>query len=220
MLDVSRPRGPFSLFEAKPEAEPEVLEPVLTPAPQVPVTAAAVEPASPPVVATPPAGSGSVLRLTGRPVRPLPLGRVGTWGRVWWDRVTRRKPIRRIPAFIAVLAALLALMVLSYTWLGLSDQLRVRLSYSYVLSSGVCLAIAQPMRQALIANTVPPEAFGNAYAANSLSITGTRIFGPFGGGILIASLGFTANFLVEAALYAAAVLVSRKRARKANTAMV
>lgn len=63
------------------------------------------------------------------------------------------------------------------------------------------------MRQALIANTVPPEAFGNAYASNSLSITGTRIIGPFIGGILIANLGFTANFLFEGALYAAMVLL-------------
>ena len=137
----------------------------------------------------------------------LPVLLVGPWGGVWGDRVDRRKLLMRIQTFMAVLAALFALLVASDNELGISDQLRVGLAYSYVLASGVCLAIAQPMRQALIANTVPPEGFGNAYAANSLSITGTRIFGPFVGGILIASLGFTANFLVEAALYAAAVLV-------------
>jgi MFS family permease len=132
---------------------------------------------------------------------------VGPWGGVWGDRVDRRKLLMKIQTFMAVLAALFALLVVSDNGPALSDQLRVGLAYSYVLASGVCLAIAQPMRQALIANTVPPEGFGNAYAANSLSITGTRIFGPFVGGILIASLGFTANFLVEAALYAATVLV-------------
>ena len=40
--------------------------------------------------------------------------------------------------------------------LELSDHLRVWPTYSYVLVSGVCLSIAQPMRQALIANTVSP----------------------------------------------------------------
>jgi len=125
----------------------------------------------------------------------LPVLLVGPWGGVWGDRVDRRKLLMKIQTFMAVLAALFALLVVSDNGPALSDQLRVGLAYSYVLASGVCLAIAQPMRQALIANTVPPEGFGNAYAANSLSITGTRIFGPFVGGILIASLGFTANFL-------------------------
>ena len=113
----------------------------------------------------------------------------------------------RIQTFMAVMAVLFAVLIVSDRGLGLSDQVRVWLAYSYVLVSGVCLSVAQPMRQALIANTVPPEAFGNAYATNSLSITGTRIIGPFIGGIHIASLGFTAKFLLEAALYATIVLV-------------
>ena len=133
----------------------------------------------------------------------LPVLLVGPWGGVWGDRVDRRKLLMRIQTFMAVMAVLFAVLIVSDRGLGLSDQVRVWLAYSYVLVSGVCLSVAQPMRQALIANTVPPEAFGNAYAANSLSITGTRIIG----GILIASLGFTANFLLEAALYATMVLV-------------
>ena len=137
----------------------------------------------------------------------LPVLLVGPWGGVWGDRVDRRKLLMRIQTFMAVLAVLFAVLVVSNQGLGLSDQFRVWLAYSYVLVSGFCLSIAQPMRQALIANTVPPEAFGNAYASNSLSITGTRIIGPFIGGILIANLGFTANFLFEAALYAAMVLL-------------
>ena len=136
----------------------------------------------------------------------LPVLLVGPWGGVWGDRVDRRKLLMKIQAFMAVLAVLFAVLVVSNRGLELSDHLRVWLAYSYVLVSGVCLSIAQPMRQALIANTVPPEAFGNAYATNSLSITGTRIIGPFIGGILISSLGFTANFLLEAALYASMVL--------------
>ncbi len=136
----------------------------------------------------------------------LPVLLVGPWGGVWGDRVDRRKLLMRIQTFMAVLAVFFAVLVVSNRGLGLSDNLRVWLAYSYVLVSGVCLSIAQPMRQALIANTVPPEAFGNAYATNSLSITGTRIIGPFIGGILISSLGFTANVLLEAALYASMVL--------------
>ena len=81
VLDVIRPSVPFSLFAAKPEPapEPEVLEPVLTPAPQVPVTVAEGEPAAPPLVAAPvatpnAAASGFGLRLTGGLVRLFAFG--------------------------------------------------------------------------------------------------------------------------------------------------
>ena len=137
----------------------------------------------------------------------LPVLLVGPWGGVLGDRVDRRKLLMRIQTFMACLAALFALVVVSDYGIELSNTAKVWTAYGYVIVSGSCLSIAQPMRQALIANTVPPEAFGNAFATNSLTITGTRIFGPFVGGILIANLGFTANFLMEAAFYASMVLV-------------
>ena len=137
----------------------------------------------------------------------LPVLLVGPWGGVLGDRVDRRKLIMRVQTFMACLAALFALVVVSDYGVELSNQVKVWTAYGYVIISGSCLSITQPMRQALIANTVPPEAFGNAFATNTLTITGTRIFGPFIGGILIATLGFTANFLMEAACYAAMVLV-------------
>ena len=137
----------------------------------------------------------------------LPVLLVGPWGGVLGDRVDRRKLLMRIQTFMACLAVLFALVVVSDYGIDLSNAAKVWVAYGYVIISGSCLSVTQPMRQALIANTVPPEAFGNAFATNTLTITGTRIFGPFVGGILIASLGFTANFLVEAACYAAMVLV-------------
>jgi MFS family permease len=57
------------------------------------------------------------------------------------------------------------------------------------------------MRQTLIANTVPREALNNAYATNVLTIPGTRMIGPFIGGIMIAALGFFWNFSLESLLY-------------------
>ncbi len=72
VLDVIRPSVPFALFEAKPEPEP--VPAVLTPAPQVPVTAAEGEPEAPPLVAAPAAASGFGLRLTGGLVRLFAFG--------------------------------------------------------------------------------------------------------------------------------------------------
>ena len=103
--------------------------------------------------------------------------------------------------------AVMAVAALGFSWVIRMGLVEWWHAYLYVLLGGLSTTISQPIRQALIANTVPRESFGNAYATNVLTITGTRIIGPFIGGFLIATLGFAWNFTVEAALYAATVLV-------------
>ena len=88
-----------------------------------------------------------------------------------------------------------------------SGKVEVWHAYVYVLISGACLSVTQPLRHVLIANTVRREALVNAYATNVLTIPGTRMVGPFVGGVLVASLGFFWNFAVESLLYVSMVLV-------------
>lgn len=133
-------------------------------------------------------------------VSSLPVLLVGPWGGVLGDRVDRRKLIMICQVFMATGAVLFALLVAS-------GNVQVWHAYAYVLLIGVPLSVTRPARQALIANTVPREAFGNAFAANTFTIAGTRMIGPFFGGVVIAALGFTWNFMVEAALYATTILV-------------
>ena len=130
----------------------------------------------------------------------LPVLLVGPWGGVLGDRVDRRKVVMVTQSIMAIAAILFALLVHS-------GQVQVWHAYSYVLLIGVGLAITRPMRQALIANTVPREAFGNAFATNTFTIAGTRMIGPLFGGVVIFSLGFTWNFVVESAFYVTGVLV-------------
>lgn len=133
-------------------------------------------------------------------ISTLPVLLVGPWGGVLGDRVDRRKLIMACQVIMATAAVLFALLVES-------GNVQVWHAYAYVLFIGVPLSITRPVRQALIANTVPREAFGNAFAANTFTIAGTRMIGPFFGGVVIASLGFTWNFLMEAALYTTTILV-------------
>ena len=130
----------------------------------------------------------------------LPVLLVGPWGGVLGDRVDRRKVVMVTQSIMAIAAILFALLVHS-------GQVQVWHAYSYVLLIGVGLAITRPMRQALIANTVPREAFGNAFATNTFTIAGTRMIGPLFGGVVLFSLGFTWNFVVESAFYVTGVLV-------------
>ena len=143
--------------------------------------------------------SAALLVVTVGGLNAVPGLVVGPWGGVLGDRIDRRKLVMAIQIFMAALAFAFGLLVLS-------GSVQVWHAYVYVLVSGACLSVSQPMRQTLIANTVPLEALGNAYAANVLTIPGSRMIGPIFGGVLIATLGFFWNFTVEALLYVAMVL--------------
>ena len=127
-------------------------------------------------------------------INTLPGLVAGPWGGVLSDRFDRRKLVITFQLVMAGLA-------LSFALLVLSERVEVWHAYVFVILAGTCHAIVQPMRQSLIAGTVPREMLGNALATNVLTITGTRIVGPFIGGILIFTLGFFWNFTIEACLY-------------------
>ena len=129
-------------------------------------------------------------------INTLPGLIVGPWGGVISDRFDRRRLVISLQSVMAALAFCFAALVLT-------ERVEVWHAYGYVILAGACHAMVQPMRQALIAGTVPREMLGNALATNVLTITGTRIFGPFVGGILIVTLGFFWNFTIEACLYLA-----------------
>ena len=133
-------------------------------------------------------------------INTLPGLVVGPWGGVLSDRFDRRR-------LVIIFQLIMCGLAFSFALLVLSDRVTVWHAYAYVILAGVCHSIAQPMRQALIAATVPRDMLGNALAANVLTITGTRIFGPFVGGILIFTLGFFWNFTIEAGLYLANVMM-------------
>jgi MFS family permease len=129
----------------------------------------------------------------------LPTLVVGPWAGVLGDRVDRRKLVMAVQSFMTVAAITFAVVVHS-------GHIEWWHTYIYVFVSGVCWSTSITLRQTLVANTVPREALVNAYASNSLTITGTRMIGPFIGGVLITTIGFTWNFAIEAGLYAATVL--------------
>ena len=143
---------------------------------------------------------GGLLVVSVGAINTLPMLLVNPLTGVLGDRLDRRKLVMAVQTFSAALAFSFALLVAS-------DFIRAWHAYAYVIISGVCLAISQPMQQVLVSNVVPREAVVNAYAINVFTITGTRIFGPFVGGLLIFYLGFFWNFALEGTLYLAVVLL-------------
>ena len=145
-------------------------------------------------------GVGGLLVLSASALNTLPGLVVNPLTGVLGDRLDRRK-------LAIVVQSVAAALALGFAFLVNTEFIRAWHAYAYVLISGSCLAITQPIQQVMISNTVPRRALTNAYAINTLTVTGTRIFGPFAGGILIASIGYFWNFALEAALYLGVVLM-------------
>ncbi|MDE2969894.1 MAG: MFS transporter [Chloroflexota bacterium] len=140
--------------------------------------------------------TGSVLGLRG-----VPFLVAGPLGGVLADRMDRRKLLMATQIYLAALGAVFALLV----W---SDQLAVWHLYAFTFLFGAGWAMNNPLRQAMVANSVDREHMMNAIALNSAAFQITRIIGPAIGGVLIALVGPSTNFIIQAVAFTlVAVLV-------------
>ncbi len=142
-------------------------------------------------------------------IRTLPVLVIGPWAGVLADRVDRRKLAIVTQTVMAAAAAIFAVLVIA-TDLEAEvpvGPLRWWHPFLYMIIAGVAHSIIQPVRQAMVANTVPRHALASALALNGMVYPSTRIVAPALGGLLIAVLGFKWNFFLEAALYLIIVLL-------------
>ncbi len=142
-------------------------------------------------------------------IRTLPVLLIGPWAGVLGDRVDRRKLVMVTQSIMAVTATGFATLVI-LTDLD-ADEITGPLlwwhPFVYMTIAGIAHTVIQPVRQAMVANTVPREAMASAFALNGMVYPSTRIIAPAIGAILVASLGFKWNFLIEAVLYVVIVLL-------------
>jgi MFS family permease len=142
-------------------------------------------------------------------VRTLPILFIGPWAGVLADRLDRRKLIMVTQTVMAAAAVSFAILVIA-TDLDSETSSGPLLwwhPFIYMAISGIAHSIIQPVRQAMIANTVPREFLTKALALNGMVYPSTRIVAPALGGILIATLGFNWNFFIEAVAYVIMVLL-------------
>ena len=133
-------------------------------------------------------------------LRGLPTLVIGPWAGVLADRVDRRKLVMFLQMFLAVVAVFFASLVAT-------GSVQVWHVFAYASVSAVCFAFIMPARQSLIANTVPPENMGNAFALSAMTVTVNRLAGGLLGGLLITTVGIQWNFFVEAGAYVGTVLL-------------
>jgi MFS family permease len=102
----------------------------------------------------------------------------------------------------------LAMMVIALTFavINLADLLVVWHMYVFAFLSGATWSMNNPVRQALVANSVPREMLTNAIAINSMAFNSMRMLGPAVGGGLIVIFGPGWNFMIQALMYVAVVI--------------
>ena len=132
-------------------------------------------------------------------VRTLPLLLSPLTG-VIADRVDRLK-------LLLVDQVLVTVLVFAFALVLLNDLQQLWHLYVFALVFGTLWAANNPVRQVLIANTVPREALMNATAMISMSFNLMRAVGPAIGGFVIAFFGPGINFLIQGALFFFALLV-------------
>ena len=154
-------------------------------------------------------GGNALLTGTVVGIRTLPVFLVGPWAGVLGDRVDRRKLVMVVQSAMAVAAAGFAVLVI-LTDLDAEEvtgPLKWWHPFIYMTIAGVAHTIIQPVRQAMVANTVPRNALASALSLNGMVYPSTRIIAPAIGAILVASLGFKWNFFIEALLYVGIVIL-------------
>jgi MFS family permease len=130
--------------------------------------------------------------------RAVPTLLFGPWAGVIADRRDRR----RLALGIALAMAGVALAFGALHTLA-REHVSIWHIYAYMSLSGVGFALNQPVRQALIANTVPGASLTNALALATMIVTFMRLGGTLLGGILIETVSFASTFFAEGGLHLA-----------------
>jgi len=144
-------------------------------------------------------GSATIVGVASS-LRFVPFIFMGPLGGVAADRMDRRRLLMITQTAMAAAAVLFAVVV-ALDWVRVWHAM----VFSFVMGCG--FAMNAPVRQSLIANTVPLKELGNAIALNSTAVNATRIIGPAVGGVLIVAFGAAGNFLLQAGLFLCMVAV-------------
>lgn len=116
------------------------------------------------------------------------------------DVVDRRRLLLFSQAWMLAAAAALGLLTLA-------DLITPALLLTLTFALGIGAALNAPAWQAIVPEIVPPSQLREAVSLNSLSVNLARAVGPAFGGLLIASTGPAATFLLNAVSFFGVILV-------------
>ncbi len=129
----------------------------------------------------------------------LPTLLFAPYGGMLADRFDKRHVIIVTQLTAGALALLLGVLTLG-------GDVKLWMVYAIAAGFGTVSAIDNPTRQTFVMEMVGPDDISNAVTLNSVVINAARAIGPAAAGIMIATVGVGACFIVNAASYLAVVL--------------
>ena len=163
-------------------------------------------------------------------MRSFPFLFIGPLAGVFADRVDRRQLVLGIQTAMTVVVFAFAVAVRKgyvipqagnapHAPTGVPPGVLYATAFTFL--TGALHALIQPVRQAMVANTVPRHDLWNAIALNSIAGNIARVVGPALGGVIYAWLSPAANFFIQGGLFllmALMVVPLRLPYREASTA--
>jgi len=146
-------------------------------------------------------GSAFAVGLTSA-LQFLPMLLFATWGGLLADRVSKRR-------LLLVTQASMAAPALALWGLTAGGAVEPWMVYGLVFARGAVNAVDNPTRQSFVTEMVGSERVVNAVGLNSALIHAARIFGPGAAGLLIATVGVAACFLLNSLTFVAMIVALR-----------
>jgi MFS family permease len=144
-------------------------------------------------------GSGTTLGLI-TALQALPVLLFGAWGGVVADRFPKRTILYATQAVAGVLALLLGALVAT-------GVIRIWMVGALAFALGIVKAIDAPTRQSFVMEMVGKDVLVNAVSLNSTQVNLARVIGPTLAGVLIATVGMAACFMINGLSYFAVLAV-------------
>jgi MFS family permease len=144
-------------------------------------------------------GSGTALGVV-TALQALPVLLFGAWGGLVADRLSKRSILYATQALFGISSVLLGLVVLT-------DVVQLWMVYAVATFHGFLKVFDNPTRQTFVREMVGTERLTNAVSLNSTMMNLARVIGPTIAGVMVATVGLSACFLVNGFSYIALILV-------------
>jgi MFS family permease len=144
-------------------------------------------------------GSGTALGVV-TALQALPVLLFGAWGGLVADRLSKRTILYATQALFGISSVLLGLVVLT-------DVVQLWMVYAVATFHGFLKVFDNPTRQTFVREMVGTERLTNAVSLNSTMMNLARVIGPTIAGVMVATVGLSACFLVNGFSYIALILV-------------
>lgn len=142
--------------------------------------------------------SAFLLSLVGA-VQFTPVIFLSLFAGVFLDRFSNKKILILTQTFFLLITSLLAVLVLT-------NQIRYWHILLLSFLMGIVNTMDMPARQSFVIQLVKKEHLMNAISLNSLAVNIARVIGPSIAGIIMATLGIAACFIINAISFAAVLI--------------